>query len=255
MTDPKKSELPFQSVTSIQRALRDGSLDPHDILDSVLTRIRHYEPKVNAFITQIPEDALRTQADEAARSLPKGNSPPLTGIPIVVKDNTCVVDVRCTAGSKILADYVPREDAPAVSKLRRAGAIILGKTNMHEFAYGVTTNNPHYGPTRNPWSLDCIAGGSSGGSAAALAAGFAFAATGTDTGGSIRIPSAICGVSGLKPTYGLVSTAGVVPLSWTLDHVGPMARFASDIALFLQIMSTSGSAVDEKKLHGASRLR
>jgi len=157
---------------------------------------------------------------------------PLHGIPIAIKDLIAVKDVRMTAGSKVLADYVPQEDATVVEQLRRAGAVIVGKTNTHEFAYGTYTP-----PTRNPWDLARIAGGSSGGSAAALAAGMCPGAIGSDTGGSIRIPSACCGITGLKPTYGRVSTYGVIPLSWSLDHVGPMGRNAEDCAILFDAVA------------------
>jgi aspartyl-tRNA(Asn)/glutamyl-tRNA(Gln) amidotransferase subunit A len=157
---------------------------------------------------------------------------PLHGIPIAIKDLIAVKDVRMTAGSKVLADHISREDATVVEQLRTAGAVIVGKTNTYEFAYGTYTP-----PTRNPWDLACIPGGSSGGSAAALAARMCHGAIGSDTGGSIRIPSACCGVTGLKPTYGRVSTYGVIPLSWSLDHVGPMGRSAEDCALLFDAIA------------------
>jgi aspartyl-tRNA(Asn)/glutamyl-tRNA(Gln) amidotransferase subunit A len=158
-------------------------------------------------------------------------------VPVAIKDLFDTAGVRTTAGSKFFADRVPGEDAFVVSRLRRAGAAIVGKTNMHEWALGVTNDNPHYGVCRNPWALDRIAGGSSGGSAAALAAGMCDMALGSDTGGSIRIPAALCGVVGLKPTYGRVSLRGVVPLSWSLDHAGPMARSVRDVATLLGVIA------------------
>jgi aspartyl-tRNA(Asn)/glutamyl-tRNA(Gln) amidotransferase subunit A len=158
----------------------------------------------------------------------------LHGIPIGLKDLFDTAGVRTTAGSAIFADRVPTEDAEVVRRLKAAGAVIVGKLNMHEFAYGDTSAQSHFGPVRNPWNHDRVAGGSSGGSAAAVAAGLCYGALGSDTGGSIRQPSAYCGIAGLKPTFGLVSTRGVVPLSWSLDHVGPMCRRVTDTALMLQ---------------------
>jgi aspartyl-tRNA(Asn)/glutamyl-tRNA(Gln) amidotransferase subunit A len=158
---------------------------------------------------------------------------PLHGVPISLKDNIYTKDIRTTGGSKILKEFVPLHDAPVVTALKKAGAVILGKTNMHEFAYGVTTENPHFGPTRNPWDRERIAGGSSGGSAAALAAGLCYGSIGTDTGGSIRIPASLCGVVGLKPGLGRVNPEDVIPLSPTLDFVGPLARTVEDAALLL----------------------
>jgi aspartyl-tRNA(Asn)/glutamyl-tRNA(Gln) amidotransferase subunit A len=162
---------------------------------------------------------------------------PLHGIPIAVKDLFDTAGTRTTCASAIFADRIPSEDAEVVRKLKAAGAVILGKNNMHEFAYGATSIPSHYGAVHNPWNLDCIAGGSSGGSAAAVAAGLCLGAMGSDTGGSIREPASFCGVSGLKPTYGRVSVRGVVPLSWSLDHVGPICRTATDTALMLEAIA------------------
>ena len=181
---------------------------------------------------------MRDQANEEAEKAENEQRTglfrsPLHGVPIAIKDLIAVKNVRMTAGSKVLAEYVPQEDATVVELLRRAGAVIIGKTNTHEFAYG--TYSP---PTRNPWNLQHIAGGSSGGSAAAVSAGMCPGAIGSDTGGSIRIPSACCGATGLKPTYGRVSTYGVIPLSWSLDHVGPIARSAEDCALLFDAIAS-----------------
>ena len=160
-----------------------------------------------------------------------GTTGPLTGVPLALKDLFDTAGTRTTGGSRIFADRVPAEDAAVVARLRSAGAVFVGKTNLHEWAFGVTNQNPHFGATRNPWDLSRIPGGSSGGSAAALAVGACYGALGSDTGGSIRIPASLCGIVGLKPTYGRVSVRGVIPLSWTLDHVGPMARTVRDVAL------------------------
>ncbi len=205
--------------------------------EAVLARVEERNPRLNAYITVLAararEDARRAE-HEIVRGRYRG---PLHGVPISIKDNIWVRGVRCTAGSKILADFIPSEDATAARRLARAGAVLIGKTNLHEFAYGITSENPDYGPARNPWALDHIAGGSSGGSAAALAAGLCFASVGTDTGGSIRIPAALCGVVGLKPTFGRVSSYGVVPLARSLDHVGPLARTVGDVAILLRIIA------------------
>jgi aspartyl-tRNA(Asn)/glutamyl-tRNA(Gln) amidotransferase subunit A len=161
----------------------------------------------------------------------------LLGIPIALKDNICTRGIRTTAGSRILRDFVPPEDATVARKLGRAGAILLGKTNMNEFAYGITGNNAHYGPAHNPWALDRMTGGSSAGSTAAVAAGLCVASVGTDTGGSVRIPSAFCGIVGIKPTFGRVSVFGTIPLAPSFDHVGPIARSVPDGAILLGLLA------------------
>lgn len=212
----------------------------------MLDRISELNPALNAYLTASVETAL-TQARAAERELCGGSRKksrrdrgPLHGIPVSLKDNIYTAGIRTTGGSKILRDFVPPHDAPVTAALKQAGAVILGKTNMHEFAYGVTTENPHYGPTHNPWDLARIAGGSSGGSAAALAAGLCYGSVGTDTGGSIRIPAALCGVVGLKPGIGCVNTEGVIPLSKTLDVVGPMARTVEDAAVLFRAICVEG---------------
>ena len=205
--------------------------------EAILARVEKRNPHLNAYITVLAGRA-RADARRAEQEIVRGRYlGPLHGVPISIKDNIWVCGVRCTAGSKILADFIPSADATVARRLARAGAVLIGKTNLHEFAYGITGENPHYGPARNPWALDRIAGGSSGGSAAALAAGLCFASVGTDTGGSIRIPAALCGVAGLKPTFGRVSSYGVVPLARSLDHVGPLARTVEDLAILLRIIA------------------
>jgi aspartyl-tRNA(Asn)/glutamyl-tRNA(Gln) amidotransferase subunit A len=203
----------------------------------MLARIERINPKLNAYLTVAAELTL-AQAKKAESELfsarGRKNSRdrgPLHGIPISLKDNIHTAGVRTTAGSKILGDFVPPHDATVVSRLLAAGAILLGKTNMHEFAYGITSENPHYGPVHNPWDPTRISGGSSGGSAAAVAAGLCYGSIGTDTGGSIRVPSALCGIVGLKPTRGVISDLGVIPLSPTLDCTGPLARSTRDVAI------------------------
>jgi aspartyl-tRNA(Asn)/glutamyl-tRNA(Gln) amidotransferase subunit A len=237
------AELAFASIEEIGKLFRKHKLSPVELTRLMLGRIERLNPKLNAYITVTSELAL-TQAKKAEAELfaPRGRKGhqdrgPLHGIPISLKDNIYTKGIRTTAGSKILRDFVPEGDAGVVGQLKHAGAILLGKTNMHEFAYGVTSNNPHYGPVHNPWDLARISGGSSGGSAAAVAAGLCYGSIGTDTGGSIRIPAALCGIVGLKPHYRRVSTAGVVPLSGMLDHVGPLARSSGDAALLLRAIT------------------
>ncbi len=218
-------------------ALRKRELSALELTEAYLDRIAQLNPRVNAFITVTAERALadgRRATDELMAGKERG---PLHGIPIALKDLYETAGIRTTAGAKIHADHVPTADGTVVRRLRDAGTILLGKLNTHEYAYGVTTNNPHFGPTRNPWNLEHIPGGSSGGSGAAIAAGLATATTGTDTGGSIRMPASVCGVVGLKPTYGRVSKAGVLPLSYLFDHAGPITRTVEDAALMLQVIA------------------
>jgi aspartyl-tRNA(Asn)/glutamyl-tRNA(Gln) amidotransferase subunit A len=240
------TDLAFASIEEIARLFRKRKLSPVELTKLILARIDQLNPKLNAYIT-VTSDLALAQAKKAETELfaPRGRKGyrdrgPLHGIPISLKDNIYTAGVRTTAGSVILKDFIPTENATVVGQLKNAGAVILGKTNMHEFAYGVTSNNPHYGPVRNPWDLSRIPGGSSGGSAAAVAAGLCFGSIGTDTGGSIRIPASLCGIVGLKPHYRRVSTKGVVPLSKSLDHVGPLARTVVDAALILRAITTGG---------------
>ena len=229
-------ELTISTVASLLRRKR---ISPVELAKSALARIEALNPKLNAFITIVPERAMG-EARAAEREILRGKWRGLLhGIPITLKDNINTDGVRTTAGSRILQDFVPNADADVAAKLKTAGAVLLGKTNLHEFAYGVTTENPHYGPARNPWNFECIPGGSSGGSAAAVATGIGFASVGTDTGGSIRIPSALCGVVGLKPNFGRVSCRGIVPLAVTLDHAGPIARSVEDAAIMLDAICAS----------------
>jgi aspartyl-tRNA(Asn)/glutamyl-tRNA(Gln) amidotransferase subunit A len=254
-------ELAFASVESLATLLRRKKLSPVELVRMVLARIERLNPQLNAYLTVAAKQALAC-ARRAEREILRGHwRGPLHGIPVSLKDNIWTRGIRTTAGSKVLSDFVPQEDAAVVRRLRRAGAIVLGKTNLHEFAYGVTTNNPHFGPTHNPWDTARIPGGSSGGSAAAVAAGLCCAALGTDTGGSIRIPAALCGVVGLKPTFGLVSCEGVVPLAPSLDHTGPLARSVADAAVLLGAIAGRGTGkvprtLSASLLHaGASRTR
>ena len=218
--------------------LRRRKISPVELLNATLERIERLNPELNAFITIAAERALE-DARRAQREIARGkNRGPLHGIPLPIKDNIETQGIRTTAGSKILSHFIPDRDADVVSALRQAGAVIIGKTNLHEFAYGITNENPHYGAARNPWDTTRVSGGSSGGSAVAVASGLGFGSVGTDTGGSIRIPAALCGIVGLKPTFGRVSTRGVVPLSVSLDHVGPLARTVDDVSLLLAAISS-----------------
>ncbi|HEY7908676.1 MAG TPA: amidase [Thermomicrobiales bacterium] len=231
------NDLTALSIAEAGALIVRRRVSPVELTDAYLARIERQNPLLNAYVT-VTGDAAREEAREAEREIAGGTyRGPLHGIPIALKDLYDTKGVRTAAGSKILWDRVPDEDSAVTTLLRAAGAISLGKTNTHEFAYGVTTNNPHFGATRNPWNPDCIPGGSSGGSGAAVAAGMAAMAMGSDTGGSIRIPAALCGTVGLKATHGRVSTAGVIPLSWTLDHAGPLTRTVEDAAIVLNAIA------------------
>ena len=235
-------ELNTLGVVEAARHVALGDVSPIELTAACLERIAALDAQVNAFIT-VTADEATYDARRVELNRQEGDSPgPLAGVPIALKDLFDTAGVRTTAGSKFFADRVPDRDAAVVEKLRDAGAVVVGKVNMHEWALGVTNDNPHYGACHNPCALDRITGGSSGGSAAALAAGMCHGALGSDTGGSIRIPASLCGVVGLKPTYGRVSTRGVVPLSWSLDHVGPMAREVGDVAQLLQVIAGHDAA-------------
>ncbi len=209
-------------------------VSPVELTKACLARIEQYESKINAFITLTSKQALE-QARVAEAEIMVGRwRGPLHGIPIALKDNIDTAGIRTTAASAVFVDRIPTEDAEVVKRLKQAGAVLLGKLNMTEFGSDVSSINSYWGPIHNPWALDHEAGGSSGGSAAALAADFCFGTLGTDTGGSIRVPASFCGVAGFKPSYGRVSNRGVIPLAESLDHVGPMGKTALDTALLLQ---------------------
>ena len=230
-------ELSFCSLSEISALIRRKEVSVQELVDQQLTRLKSLEPRLNAFIT-VTEEEARGAAKDADRKLARGEpAGPLHGVPMTLKDLLWTRGVPTTSGSKVSADFVPQEDATTVARLREAGAVFLGKTNLHEFAYGISNVNPHFGPVHNPWDEERISGGSSGGSAASLAAGIGYGSVGTDTGGSIRIPSSLCGTVGLKPTYGLVSRYGVTPLAWSLDHVGPMARSVRDVAILFDVLA------------------
>lgn len=222
-------DLSLQPISKLSRLIQAGELSPVELTELTLARLDRIDPALNSYITVMAEAAL-AQARAAESAIHSGAyRGPLHGIPYALKDLFFTQGVKTTAGSKVFADFVPDFDATVVRKLNAAGAVLLGKTGLHENAYGITSNNPHFGAVRNPWDTDCIPGGSSGGSAAALAAGLCSFSLGTDTGGSIRIPASFCGVAGLKPTFGRISRYGVFPLSHTLDHVGPFAWTAEDL--------------------------
>ena len=213
------------------------ALSPVELTMAALERITRLNPRLNAFITVL-EDQAMADARAAEREMMAGQRRgPLHGIPIGLKDLCATRGVRTTAGSKILRDYMPPEDATVAARLAEAGTILVGKLHMNEFAYGPDGDNVHFRRARNPWNLEYITGGSSSGSGVAVAASLCLGALGTDTGGSIRIPSALCGIAGIKPTYGRVSRYGITPLCWSLDHAGPMAKTVEDTALLLQAMA------------------
>jgi aspartyl-tRNA(Asn)/glutamyl-tRNA(Gln) amidotransferase subunit A len=225
------------TIAGLSFALRKKLISPVEVVRAYLKRIEAHDGRINAFLTLLPGPALKA-ARRAEQEIVKGRyRGPLHGIPYAAKDLFFTRGIRTTCGSKILADFKPRYDGAVIERLSAAGAVLLGKLNMHEFAYGTTSVNPHYGPVRNPWDPERVTGGSSGGSAAALAASFAPLTLGTDTGGSIRIPASLCGTVGLKPTYGRVSRRGAYPLCWSLDHIGPMTKTAVDCAIALNTIA------------------
>ena len=235
------------SIAYLAPRIRKRKLSPVELTRFVLDRIDRLQPRLNAFITVTPQIALRqaTEAeDEIASGVYRG---PLHGIPFCLKDLYYTRDVRTTAGSKILRRFKPRANAWVVDRLFEAGIVLVGKTNLHEFAFGATNNNPHFGPVRNPWLNDRISGGSSGGSAAAVVAGLAVASLGTDTGGSVRIPAAACGCVGFKPTFGRIPMDGIVPLATSLDHAGAICRSVTDAATVLGVITGVGSSEPSRR--------
>jgi len=231
------SDLVFLSISEAADLIASGKLSPVELVNAHLSRIDATDERLNSFITLLREESL-TAARDAEQAIASGNYlGPLHGIPIGLKDLYYTKGIRTTIGSKILRDFVPDYDATVTERFKDAGAIIIGKLQMHEFALGATSENPHDGPAHNPWDTSRVTGGSSGGSGAAVAAGLCMGALGSDTGGSVRIPAALCGIVGLKPTFGRVSRHGVYPLSWSLDTVGPMTRTVRDSALVLNTIA------------------
>lgn len=222
------------TITELAPRIRNREISPVELTRQTLARIRSLQPKLNAYITVTEEWALK-QAEQEEKEIAAGRYRSLLhGIPFAAKDLLYTKGIKTTVGSKTLADFVPDFDATVIERLYQAGAILMGKAGLHEWAYGITSNNPHFGPIRNPWDPERIPGGSSGGSTVALAAGMCMFSLGSDTGGSIRIPAAFCGVVGLKPTFGRVSRHGVFPLGHSLDHIGPFAKCVADTALVYQ---------------------
>jgi len=234
---PNTGELTKLTLSEASELVRSGKVSPVELTQACLSRIEQLNPKLNAFITVTADSAL-AQAREAESEIQRGRwKGPLHGIPIALKDLVDTVGVRTTAASGLFKDRIPTQDAEIVRRLKASGAVLLGKLNMHEFAYGGSSLISYFGAVRNPWDSAYNPGGSSGGSAAAVVAELCYGAIGSDTGGSIRIPAAYCGIVGLKPTYGRVSTRGVIPLAWSLDHMGPMTRTAMDAALMLHVIA------------------
>ncbi len=236
-SSPEKGALAQLSLAEASQRVANRQTTSTALVEAVLRRMDVYNPKLNAFITVMRESALREAAAldaEAANGHYRG---PLHGVPIAIKDNIDTAGTRTTMASAVFDDRVPAEDAFVVQQLRRAGAVLIGKTNLHEFAMGGSSATSYFGPVRNPWALDRVPGGSSGGSAAAVVADLAYGALGTDTGGSICIPASYCSVVGLKPTYGLVSLRGIFPLIYSLDHCGAMSRTVEDASILLSAMT------------------
>lgn len=228
-----REDLAYTTISELAPLIRSREISPIEVTDAILERIARLNPVLGAYIT-VTADLARQKAREAEAEIAKGQyRGPLHGIPISLKDLYQTMGVRTTGGSKILTDFVPKEDSTVARRLDLAGSVLLGKTNLHEFAYGTTTINPHHGTTRNPWDRERITAGSSGGSGAATAAGLGYASMGSETGWSIRRPAAFCGVVGLKPTYGRLSRFGMLPAAWSLDHAGPLTRSVRDAALVL----------------------
>ena len=232
------TDVTSMDIQNASNELRKKRISPVELTKACLARIERLNPVLNAFITVTADSALAS-AQNAEAEIQRGRwRGPLHGIPIALKDLLDTAGVRTTAASGVFKDRIPAQDAEVVRRLKAAGAVILGKLNMHEFAYGASSVISHFGPVHNPWEPSYSAGGSSSGSAAAVAAELCYCAIGSDTGGSIRQPAAYCGIVGLKPTYGRVSTSGVIPLSWSLDHVGPMTRTVTDAALTMDVIAS-----------------
>jgi aspartyl-tRNA(Asn)/glutamyl-tRNA(Gln) amidotransferase subunit A len=237
MSDVQRSDLTNLNLREAAELIRSKKVSPVELTKQCLTRIESLNPTLNCFITVTAESAL-AEARAAENEVMKGKwRGPLHGVPIALKDLFDTAGVKTTAGSGVFMHRIPDQDAEVVGRLKQAGAVLLGKTNMQEFAFGGSSLVSYFGAVHNPWEFNYIAGGSSGGSAGAVAAGLCYGALGSDTAGSVRIPASHCGIVGLKPTYGLVSIRGVIPLSWSLDHVGPMARTVGDATILLQAIA------------------
>ncbi|MCG7439400.1 amidase [Corynebacterium freneyi] len=230
-------ELLQKTTTEVAELIERKEVSPVELAQSLLDHAHSLNNSVNAYVSFRDEEALR-EAKNAEEEIARGNyRGPLHGIPMAIKDNLYVGGEVTTMASKIHGDFVSEDDASVVTKLREAGAVLTGKLNMHEYAWGIDNNSPHFGAVHNPWNPDKVPGGSSGGSGAAVAADMSFTTLGTDTAGSIRIPSAACGLVGLKPTHGRVAKYGCFPLAWSLDHIGPMSKSVADAAVTLQAIA------------------
>lgn len=232
---PRETELP-RTLADLSAALRERRLSPVEVAGTLLERIESRNEELGAFITVVADRVLEAAARAEREILAGGYLGPLHGVPVALKDLVFTAGIRTTMGSAFFEDYVPDYSATVATKLEGAGVVMIGKTNTHEFAYGPTGDRSRFGPSRNPYDTARISGGSSGGSGVAVAENLCYGALGSDTGGSIRIPAALCGVVGMKPTFGRVSKHGVFPLSWTLDHVGPLTRTVRDNALLLNVL-------------------
>ena len=245
-----ESDLITLTISEIADALRNKGFSCVELAEGYLSRIERLNPELNAFLAVLTETTLQ-QAKQADQALERGDDwGRLHGVPIAVKDLIDIAGQKTTAAGRFRDDHQAAESADVIFQLEAAGAIIIGKTHLHEYAIGATTVNPHYGPARNPWNTEYSPGGSSGGSAAAVAAGMCAGALGTDTGGSVRLPSAMCNLTGIRPGRNRISTRGVVPMSWTLDSVGPMAHSAMDVALMLDALDNNPA----NPAGGASRI-
>src|SRR5580700_184760 len=228
--------MSYKTITNWANALAEKKISSLELTNYYLERIKRFDKQLNSFITVTEEEALQS-AKAADNMRAQGKAGPMTGIPIAQKDIFCTLGVKTSCGSKMLDNFISPYDATIITKFKQAGTVMLGKTNMDEFAMGSSNENSFYGPVKNPWNIETVPGGSSGGSAAAVAADLAPAATGTDTGGSIRQPAALTGISGLKPTYGRVSRYGMIAFASSLDQGGIFARTAGDAAAALQVMA------------------
>ncbi len=245
----KKLKASLFSIKQLSERINTGDISPTDLIEVCLDRIKKFNPILNAFITVIEEERLYDQSQIAEKEIKQGNYySPLHGIPFSIKDIFCAKGIRCTVGSKILSNNISHADATAVKRIKEAGAILIGTNNLNEFASGITGINYFYGSSKNPWNSSRISGGSSSGSAVAVATGMVPLSLGTDTGGSVRVPSSLCGVVGLKPTYGRVSKHNVFPLSPSLDHVGCITRSAWDAAAVMEHIS-GWDPLDETSKH------
>src|SRR5919198_1965038 len=232
-----EESIVLTTIRQLSNRIKNGDLSPMDLVEACIGRIKRFNPSLDAFITVLEKCAYKDAAiieKQIKKGLYLG---PLHGIPFSIKDIIYAKGVRCTAGSKIMSDYISKVDATCVTKMKKSGAILLGTNNLNEFASGITGVNPHYGSSKNPWDISKLSGGSSGGSAVAIATGMVPVSLATDTGGSIRVPSSLCGVVGLKPTYGRISKYNVFPLSPSLDHVGCIARSTWDVAAVMEYVA------------------